>query len=84
MPSEHYLTLMMSLLKKNLDEWRQTLLGLTILGRHSNNYLWLFKQPYSSISNNLRGQAKAIFIWYPKEKVDIKMMHDEDNLQTTD
>ena len=33
---------------------------------------------------NLRRQAKAIFVWYPKEKADLKMIHDENNVLTDD
>ena len=29
-------------------------------------------------------QAKAIFVWYPKERADLKIIHDENNLLTDD
>ena len=32
----------------------------------------------------LRRQVKAIFIWYPKEREDFKVVHDENNELTDD
>ena len=37
-----------------------------------------------TIPKNLRRQAKAIFVWYPKERADLKMIHDENNVLTDD
>ena len=33
---------------------------------------------------NLRRQAKAIFVWYLKERADLKMIHDENDVLTDD
>ena len=33
---------------------------------------------------NLRRQTKAIFVWYPKERGDFKIIHDECNILTDD
>lgn len=33
---------------------------------------------------NLRRQANAIYIWYPKERADLKMIHDQNNALTDD
>ena len=35
-------------------------------------------------TKNLRRQAMAIFIWYPKERADLKMIHDENSVLTDD
>ena len=67
-----------------LDKRRQPLLELAISGRHRGHYLWLLTQSYSAIPKNLRRQAKAIFVWYPKEREDLKMIHDENNVLTDD
>ena len=67
---------------ESLDESRQALLELTISGRHQDRYLWLLKQSYSAIRKNLRRQAKAIFVWYPKERGDLKTIHDENDVLT--
>ena len=39
---------------------------------------------YSAILKNLRRQAKAIFVWYPKQRGDIKMIHDQSDVLTDD
>ena len=51
---------------KDLDKRRQPLLELSISGRHRRHYLWLLTQSYSAVPKDLRRQAKAIFVWYPK------------------
>ena len=63
---------------------RHFLLELAILGRHRDHYLWLLTQSYSAIPKNLRRQAKAIFMWYPKERRDLNMIHYENNVMTDD
>ena len=69
---------------ERLDKRRQPLLELAISGRHRGHYLWLLTQSYSAIPKNLRRQAKAIFVWYPKEREDLKMIHDENDVLTDD
>ena len=69
---------------ESLDKRRQSLSELAISGRHRDLYLWLLTQSYSPIPKNLRRQAKAIFVWYPKDRVDLKMIHDENNVLTDD
>ena len=71
------------------DKRRQLLLELSISGRHRSNYLWLLTQSYSTIPKILREQAKAMiwqanFLWYPKERRDLKTIHDESNVLTDD
>ena len=69
---------------KELDKSRQSLSELSISCRHWGHYLWLLTQSYSAIPKNLRGQAKAIFVWHPKERGDLKMIHDENDVLTDD
>ena len=69
---------------KSLDKRRQPLLEWPISGRHRDHYLWLLTQSYSAIPKNLRRQAKAIFVWYPKERADLKTIHDENDVLTDD
>ena len=69
---------------ESLDTRRQPLLELSISGSHQGHYLWLLTQSYTAIPKNLRRQAKAIFVWYPKERRDIKMIHDENDVLTDD
>ena len=68
----------------NSCQRRQSLLELAISGRHRKHYLWLLTQSYSAIPKNVRRQAKAIFVWYPKERTDLKMIHDENDVLTDD
>ena len=68
----------------NLDRRRQPLLELSISGRHRGHYLWLLTQSYKGIPKKLREQAKAIFVWYPKARIDLKMIHDENDVLTDD
>ena len=69
---------------KDLDKRRQLLLELSISGRHQGHYLWLLTQSYEGIPKNLREQTKAIFVWYPKARADLKMIHDENDVLTDD
>ena len=57
---------------------RQSLLELSISGRNRGHYLWLLTQPY------LTRQAKAIFVWYQKERTDLRTIHDENDVLTDD
>ena len=67
---------------KSLDKRRQSLLELTISNRHRGHYLWLLTQFYTAIPKNLRRQAKAIFVWYPKERGDLKAIHEGNDVLT--
>ena len=69
---------------ESLDKKRLPLLELSISGRHRGHYLWLLTQSYTAISKNLRRQAKVIFVWYPKARTDLKMIHDENDVLTDD
>lgn len=44
----------------------------------------MITQSYSAITKNLRRQAKVILVWFPKERADLKMIHDEVNVLTDD
>ena len=57
---------------------------MAISGRHRNHYLWLLTQSYSAIPKNLRRQTKAIFVWYLKEKADLKMIPDKNKVMMDD
>ena len=65
---------------KTLDKRRQPLLELAILGRNRKHSLWLLTQSYTALPKNLRRQKKMVFIWYPSEKSDLKMIDEETNL----
>jgi hypothetical protein len=65
---------------ETLDKKRQPLLDLAISGRHKRHSLWLLTQSYTAIPKNLRRQKKQLFVWYPSEKSDMKIIDEETNL----
>ena len=67
---------------ESLDKRRQSLLELSISGRYRGHYSWLLTKSYLAIPKNLRKQAKDIFVWYPKERVDIRTIYDENDVLT--
>ena len=67
---------------EGLDKRRQSLLELSISGRHRGHYLWLLTQLYTAIPKNLRRQPKVIFVWYPKERGDLRAIHEENDVLT--
>ena len=69
---------------ENFDKRRQSLLELAISGRHRKHSLWLLTQAYTALPKNLRRQKKQLFVWYPSEKSDLKMIDEETNLMTSD
>ena len=60
-----------------LNKRRQPLLGLAISGRHRGHSLWLLTQSYTAIPNNIRRQAKMLYVWYPKNRTDLNTIHEE-------
>ena len=62
---------------ETLDKRRQPLLELAILGRHRGNSVWLLTQSYTAIPNNIRRQAKMLYVWYPKNRTDLNAIHEE-------
>ena len=65
---------------ESIDKRRQPLLELAISGRHRKHSLWLLTQSYTAIPKNLRRQKKMLFVFYPNEKSDLKIIDDETNL----
>ncbi|WP_171480044.1 ATPase/DNA packaging protein, partial [Acinetobacter baumannii] len=65
---------------ENLDKKRQPLLDLAISGRHRSHSLWLLTQSYTAIPKNLRRQKKQLFLWYPAERSDFKLVDEETNI----
>ena len=66
-----------------LDKCRQLLLGLAISGRHRAHSLWLLTQSYTAIPNNIRRQAKMLYVWYPKNRTDMNTIHEENDVIET-
>ena len=53
---------------ETLDKRSQPLLELAISGRHRGHSLWLLTQSYNAVPNNIRRQAKMLYVWYPKKQ----------------
>ena len=56
---------------ETLDKCRQPLLELAILRRHRAHSLCLLTQSYTAIPNNIRRQAKMLYVWYLKNRTDV-------------
>ena len=65
---------------ETLDKRRQPLLELAISGRHRSHSLWLLTQSYTAVPNNIRRQAKILYIWYPKNRTDLNTIHEENDV----
>ena len=64
---------------ETLYKRRQPLLELAISGRH-RGHLWLLTQSYTAIPNNIRRQAKMLYVWYPKNQTDLNTIHEENDV----
>ena len=62
---------------ETLNKCRQPLLELAISGRHRGHSLWLLTQSYTAVPNNIRRQAKMLYVWYPKNRTDLYTIHEE-------
>ena len=65
---------------ETLDKRCQPLLELVISRRHRGHSLWLLTQSYTSVPNNIRRQAKLLYIWYPKNRTDLNTIHEENDV----
>ena len=65
---------------ETLDKHRQPLLELAISGRHRGHSLWLLTQSYTAIPNNIRRQAKMLYVWYPKNRTDLNTIQEENDV----
>ena len=63
-----------------LDKRCQPLLELAISGRHRGHSLWLLTQSYTAVPNNIRRQAKMLYVWYPKNRTDLNTIHEENDV----
>ena len=66
-----------------LDKCCQPLLGLAISGRHRQHSLWLLTQSCTAVPNNIRRQAKMLYVWYPKNRTDLNIIHEENDVIET-
>ena len=65
---------------ENLDKRRQPLLELAIWGRHKGHSLRLLTQSYTAIPKNIRRQAKMLYVWCPKNRTDLNIIYEENDV----
>ena len=65
---------------ETLNKCRQPLLELAISGRHRGHSLWLLTQSYTAVLDNIRRQAKMLYVWYPKNRMDLNTIHKENDI----
>ena len=63
-----------------LHKRHQPLLELAISGRHRQHSLWLLTQSYTAVPNNIRRQAKMLYVWYPENQTDLNIIHKENDV----
>ena len=68
------------IVNETLDKHCQPLLELAISGRHRQHSLWLLTQSYTAVPNNIRRQAKMLYVWYPKNRMDLNTIHEENDI----
>ena len=68
---------------KTFDKCRQPLLELATSGHHRGHSLWLLTQSYTAVPNNIRRQAKMLYVWYPKSRTDLNTIHEENDVIET-
>ena len=65
---------------ETLDKRRQPLLEVAISGRQRGHSLWLLTQSYTAVPNNIRRQAKMLYVWYSKNRTDLNTIHEENDV----
>ena len=65
---------------ETLDKCRQPLLELAMSGRHRSHSLWLLTQSYTAVPNNIRRQAKMLYVWYPKNRTNLNTIQKENDI----
>ena len=62
---------------ETLDKRRQP---LSAINRHRGHSLWLLTQSYTAVLNNIRRQAKMLYVWYPKNRMDLITIHEDNDI----
>ena len=65
---------------ETLNKCHQPLLELATSWRHRAHSLRLLTQSYTAVPNNIRRQAKMLYIWYPKNRTDLNTVHEENDV----
>ena len=59
---------------ETLNKHHQPLLELAISGRHRGHSL------FTAVPNNIRRQAKMLYVWYPRNRTDLNTIHEENDI----
>ena len=65
---------------ETLNKRSQPFLELVISGRHRGHSLWLLTQSYTAVPNNIKRQAKMLYVWYLKNRMDLNTIHKENDI----
>ena len=65
---------------ETLGKHHQPLLELVISGHHRQHSLWLLFQLYTAVPNNIRKQAKMLYVWYSENRTDLNTIHKENDV----
>ena len=68
---------------ETLNKRRQPSLQLAISCHQRGHSLWLLTQSYTAVPKNIRRQAKRLYVWYPKNRTDLNIIHEENNVIKT-
>ena len=66
-----------------LDKRHQPLLEFAILGHQRGHSLWLLTQSYTAVPNNIRRQTKMLYVWYPKNRTELNIIQEENDIKET-
>ena len=69
---------------ETLNKRKQPLLDLAISGCRRGHSPWLLTQSYTAIPKNIRRQAKMLYIWFPKNRTDLNIIHEENDIIETE
>ena len=65
---------------ETLDKHHKPLLELAISGHYRQHSPWLLTQSYTAVPNNIKRQAKMLYVWYPKNRMDLNTIHEENDV----
>ena len=65
---------------ETLNKHCQPLLELVISGRHRGHSLWLLTQSYTAVPNNIRRQAKILYVRYAQNRTELNTIHEENDV----
>jgi hypothetical protein len=65
---------------KAMNKQSSELSLLASSGRHRNQSVWFLTQRYKRIPLTVRDQLQMLFIWYPKNRKELELIHEENDI----